>query len=287
MQETKSPAARPKTPPPSKFRLLGRFLASRTLWLTVLAIMAATVVALLLVSAGLNWYTNHGQRLEVKEYVGLTIEAADEAIDDDDFRMAIIDSLYLVDQAPGIVLTQDPPAGSYVKEDRRIYLTVTKSVPDMVTLPPLAGTYDLSAYQRKLSLIDLTGSVKSREYSNRYQPNTILRVFYNDREISEQELRNGYRIARGSNLEFVVSSKDGGEARLPNLRCRTYDEARFLLQSYRLQPGEVEEDATVVHPPSAYVWQQEPPFIPGAALPFDSEVKLFLTQEQPSDCDGI
>ena len=129
--------------------------------------------------------------------------------------------------------------------------------------------------------------MKSREYSNKYQPNTILKVYYDGREISEQELRNGYKVKRGSNLEFLVSSKDGGEARLPNLRCRTYDEARFLLQNYRLQAGEIEEDATVTHPPSAYVWRQDPPFVPGAALPFDAEVKLFLTQDQPSDCDGI
>ena len=143
MQDPKAAPRKKPTPPPSTLQQLGSFFTSRTLWMTVLGIFVALVVLLLLINFGLSWFTNHGQRLEVKEYTGLSIDAAEEAIDDDDFRMEIIDSIYLVGEAPGKVLSQDPPAGSFVKQNRRIYLTVTKSVPDMVTLPALAGTYEL------------------------------------------------------------------------------------------------------------------------------------------------
>lgn len=279
---TDKPASKPGT-----LTLIGQFFVSRQFWFTILGVVGATALAFLLLDLGLKWMTNHGQRLEVGDYTKMSVEEAEEAIDDDDFEIEIIDSIYLVDQPANVVLRQDPPPGSFVKEDRRIYLTITKAVADMVVLPPLAGTYELDRYERKLSLIDLTGVVKSREYSNKYQPNTILKVFYEGKEVSEQELRAGYRVPRGTKLEFIVSSKEGGEANLPNLRCRTYDEARFLLQNYRLQTGEIEEDATVIDLATAYVWRQDPPFEPGASIPFDSEVKLFLTQEQPAGCDGI
>ena len=287
MQETSPKPSRRKVEPIGTFTLLRRYVTSRSLGMTLLKIFGAFLGTLLLVHFGLYWFTNHGQRLEVRNYVDMTIEEAEDAIWDDDFEMELLDSIYLVDKEPGMVLSQDPPPGAFVKENRRIYLTVTKSVADMVTLPSLTGTYELDRYQRKLALIDLVGTVADREYSSKYQPNTILKVYHEGREISEQELRNGYRVARGSKLQFLVSTKDGGEARLPNLRCRTYDEARFLLTNYRLTTGEVEEDSTVVHPPSAYVYRQDPPFEPGAALPFDAEVKLFLTQRQPRGCDGI
>ena len=272
---------------PSGTKLFGRYLRSRYFGFTLLALALAAIGAFVLMNLGLKWYTNHGQRLEVADYVTMTVEDAERAIERNDFRMEVIDSIYLIDETPGTVLRQDPPAGSYVKESRRIYLTVTKTVPDLVTLPALAGTYELDRYVRKLALMDLTGKVRDKEFNSRYQPNTILRVYYGGREVREQELKDGYRVPRGSEIEFVVSKDDGGTAALPDLRCRSYDEARFLVQENRLRIGLVEEDATVTNPATAYIWRQEPAYAPGEMVPFDSEIAVYLTQDAPEDCGGL
>ena len=271
---------------PGRLRLLGRYLRSRAFLFTVLGIAAAAVLLFLLVDWGLDYYTRHDQRLEVGTYTRMEVDQAARAIASDDFRMEVIDSVFLVDEPPGIVLRQDPPAGAFVKEGRRIYLTVTKTVPDQVTLPALAGTYEFDRYLRKLALLDLTGVVREQRYSSRYQPNTILEVYYDGREISEIELRNGFRVPRGSQLSFVVSSSSGGQASLPDLTCMTYDEAAFTIENNRLSVGTVTEDATVTDRASAYVWRQDPTPTSGRLVGFDAPVALYLTQAPPTECGG-
>ena len=272
---------------PGRLRLLGRYLRSRSFLFTLLGIAVAAAVIFVLVDWGLDRYTRHDQRLEVGEYTRMEVDQAARAIERDDFRTEVIDSVFLVDEPPGIVLRQDPPAGAFVKEGRRVYLTVTKTVPDEVTLPALAGTYEFDRYLRKLALLDLTGVVREQRYSNRYQPNTILEVYYDGREISEIELRNGFRVPRGSELSFVVSSSSGGQTSLPSLACMTYDEAAFTIENTRLTVGSVVEDATVTERASAYVWRQDPVPTSGRMLRFGAPVTLYLTQDLPSDCDGL
>ena len=266
--------------------VLGYF-KSRAFLYTLLGIAVACVVLFALVNWGLSWYTNHGQRIEVGEYVGMNLDEAQRKIERADFRTQIIDSVFLVDERPGIVLRQDPAPGAFVKENRRIYLTVTKLIPDEVKLPSLVGTYDFDRYRRKLSMLDVTASVRASEYSSRYQPNTILKVYYDDREITEAELKAGFSIPKGTNLEFLVTSREGGLADVPNVRCRTLEEAKFFIDNYRLRTGRVEVDATVSNRELGYVWRQDPPADAGLRVPFDSEVHLFVTAEQPEDCGGL
>ena len=255
--------------------------------MTILGILGATLVLFFLVKAGLSWYTNHGQRLEVGKYEGLTLENASKEIKRADFRVEVIDSVFLVDKPPHLVLKQDPQPGAFVKENRRIYLTVTKAIPDEVELPALTGTYNFDRYVRKLSMLDISGKIKATEYSSQYQPNTILKVFYQGKEISESALKAGFSLPKGSELEFIVTSREGGLADVPDLKCRTFEEAKFFIENYRLRLGRVEADASVTDREMAYVWRQDPPVVAGLRVPFDSEVHLFLTANRPESCEEL
>lgn len=266
--------------------VLGYFM-SRQFWMTVLLLIGLSMLSFFLLTAGLKWYTNHGQRLEVDDYVEMNLADAQAQIERSNFRVEIIDSVFLVDRPPHVVLRQDPAPGAFVKEDRRIYLTVTKSIADDVELPSLAGTYDFSRYMRKLTMLDIQGEIKDRVYSNRYQANTILNVYYEGKEISEAELKAGFKVPKGSTLQFTVTSKAGGLADVPKMTCLTFEEAKFFIQDYRLRVGRVQADATVSNKELAYVWRQDPPYSPGATIPFESEVHLFLTANRPEDCDSL
>ena len=272
---------------PGMIKSILSYIKSRQFWMTVLTLIGLAALCFFLLNAGLKWYTNHGQRLEVDNYIDMRLNDAESQIERSNFRVEIIDSVFLVDRPPHIVLRQDPAPGSFVKEDRRIYLTVTKAIADEVELPSLAGTYDFNRYLRKLTMLDIEGKVKKRVYSNRYQANTILKVYYEGREVSESELKAGFKIPKGSMLEFTVTSKSGGLADVPKLTCLTLEEAKFLIQDYRLRTGRIETDATVNNKEFAYVWRQDPPHSPGATIPFESEVHLFLTNKRPEDCDSL
>ena len=264
-------------------RVLGYFL-SRAFWLTVLGIVLVAIVLFFAVNMGLSWYTNHGQRLEVSDYTGMSIQSATRQIEEADFRVELIDSVFLVDEPPGIVLKQDPQPGAFVKENRRIYLTVTKLIPDEVTLPALTGTYDFDRYRRKLNMLDLEGRVVERQFSSQYQPNTILKVFYEGKEISETRLKEGFRVPKGSTLEFLVTSRDGGMANVPDLQCLTVDQARLIFANRRLRVGRIRADAGVRDPELAFIYQQDPPA--GTQLPFEEEVHLYVAAQPGADCDG-
>ncbi len=267
-------------------KVLG-FFKSPQLWLSLLGMVLVGGLLFFLLTLWMTSYTKHGQRLEVGEYVGLKLADASTDIERASFRTEVIDSVFLVDKPPHEVLRQDPEPGSYVKADRRIYLTVTKAIPDEVTLPALAGTYDFDRYRRKLNMLDIEGRVRDRTFSNKYQENTILKVYYDDKELSEERLRSGVRIPKGSVLEFTVTSKAGGEVAVPELVCRTFEEASFTLNSYKLRQGKVVEDASVSDRDLAYVWKQDPAYVPGESLPFDTEVVLYLTAQLPSACNDL
>lgn len=260
------------------------YFKSKPFILTLVGILGTTVLLFFLVTAYLSWYTNHGQRLQVGEYLGLTLREAQQNIEDADFRMEIIDSIYLVNKPPHLVLRQNPEPGSFVKENRRIYLTITKAIPDEVVLPSLAGTYDFDRYKRKINLLDIDGKIRERRYSNKYQSNTILEVYYDGVEVSEKQLSKGFTVPKGSVLEFIVSSKSGGSTAVPNVACKTLDEARFYLENYRLKVGDIIADETVDNKELAYVVKQEPSPSTSESVPFNTKVKLFITKSKPDNC---
>ena len=282
-QERPTPPQRERAEPSAVRRVLGYF-ASRSFWWTVAGIALTSVLLFALVNVGLGWYTNHGQRLEVGDYEGMSVAGATERIERADFRVALIDSVFLVDQPPGIVLRQDPQPGAFVKENRRIYLTVTKRIPDEVTLPALTGTYDFDRYRRKLVMLDLDGRIVKRTFSSQYQPNTILQVFHDGDVVSEAQLKRGYRVAKGTTLTFEVASRSGGMATVPDLRCLTVDQTRLVLANRRLSLGRVRAEAGVNDPEIAYVYRQDPPS--GERIDFDAEVYLYVSAAPPTDCAG-
>ena len=68
----------------------------------------------------LRCYTNHGESIEVPNFVGSSYKEALRIAKAKDFNVAITDSIYLEGKLPGEVLTQNPKAKSFVKEGRTI-----------------------------------------------------------------------------------------------------------------------------------------------------------------------
>ncbi|MEZ4950593.1 MAG: PASTA domain-containing protein [Saprospiraceae bacterium] len=131
----------------------------------------ADVLAPLHIFLGLNWwmscYTNHGESYTVENYLEMDVNDAIKKIEKGGFRYVITDSIYNIDEKPGVVLDQNPKLGEQVKEGRRIYLTITKSNPDQVSLPTLVGNYDYDQYVKKLKLLNLRASIKEQVFNNK------------------------------------------------------------------------------------------------------------------------
>ena len=230
----------------------------------------------------LKCYTNHGESIEVPNFVGLTYREALRAAKTNNLDLAITDSLYLEGKAPGEVLTQNPKAKSYVKEGRTIYTTIVKSSADLVTLPNLAANDDYELYARQCNRMNVKTRISARVPSSKLQPNVILAVIHRADTITPL-LRRGHKVEMGTILDFVVTEALSADLTVPEVICMTYDEAKFIISNSTLAIGQVIKDGTVTNAADAYIWKQVPNPSATGIVPGQT-IDLYITQNVPQGC---
>lgn len=85
----------------------------------------------------LGLYTHHGEKIPISGLNGLQVELAKRQAEEDGFEVVVTDSVFIVGQKGGIVLAQNPEKGTFAKEGRKIYVTLSKYMPDMVPIGSL------------------------------------------------------------------------------------------------------------------------------------------------------
>ena len=90
------------------------------------------------------------------------------------------------------------------------------------------------------------------------------------------------KIPRGATLEFVITSREGGKIKVPDVVCMNFDEAEFLITNSGLKLGKVIEDSTVSDRGSAYVKSQFPM---SSRVSVGTNVEVQLTQQKPASCN--
>lgn len=125
-------------------------MKSAELWMHLFGYCAFIMVSLTIFLWGLNFYTHHGEGVEVPDVKGLTFDTAEDKLDDADLNVLVVDSDYIKGLAPGTVLEQTPKPGSIVKSGRTIYLTVNAANAPTRALPDLADNSSIRQAQVKL-----------------------------------------------------------------------------------------------------------------------------------------
>ena len=272
----------PENGTPDKKLRLPEWLKSVKLWKNLGGAGAVLLFFFIMVNLWLKLYTHHGERYLVGDYTGMELIDAARMASAKTFEIVLIDSIFRLDMAPGIVLNQNPSPGTGVKRNRKIYLTVTASKPPMVNLPSLAGNYNFEAYERKLARIGVQAKILTKEYNETLEENTIIGVYYKDEKITEADLGTGYAVPQGAAISFVITERFTGKVPIPNLICRTFATASFLLSSNKLILGDTLGDYEFLE--GAYVWRQEPAYLPNRQIPIGTKVDLFLQTELPAGC---
>ncbi len=239
-----------------------------------------------LTSMALRVYTRHNESVQVGNYVGMTVEEAMRRARDRSFKVVVIDSIDATNrnrnEAPGTVVDQDPSPFSRVKQRRRIYLTIIKSVPSNKLLPDLVGSYDYNQYTKKIANLGMRYSTKERVFDAKMEPNTILYFFINGRKITDADLQSGVEVPMGSLLEFVITERSAEFVEIPNLVCQTYKAASFLISTNNLAVGNIFGEVTDME--NAYIWKQEPEYVQGQTMRMGEQLNLYLVQTRPDSC---
>ena len=262
------------------------YLRSKDFRYTLVAILAFLGIVLLASFLWLKLYTHHGQELEMPDYTGYQYEDAVRDADRNKFRMSIRDSIHILGKPGGVVVSQNPVVGSLVKSNRMIYVTITKRSPDKILSSRLPEMYGKN-YERKKKELEEHFEIKSRIVDTKYDPGDpgqILEVRYKGKVVFDSKRRdNTIQIDKGDYLEFLISAKSGGKVEIPDLTCKTYEEALFLLDNLGLTIGEVIKEGTIDDLNTAYVIAQYP-VADGTMIEMASAIQLTVSNSKPDSC---
>lgn len=180
--------------------------------------------------------TNHGNQIQVPDLTGKDIFAIDMELRPLLLRYEVADSSYSADLPPLTVLAQVPKAGHFVKENRKIYLTVNRKSPPTLPLPNLfgEGAGSLESAEAILRSAELARGRVIYRRSPHYH--LVLEIRYNGRIISP-----GTRVPKGSSIDLVIG--DGAGPRdfvLNNFVGMAYKNVLLRLGNLSLHLGEVQ-----------------------------------------------
>ena len=239
------------------------------------------------VSQGLKSLTKHGDIVTVPDLMKVSKFEAQAEAKRMGFEIGILDSIFVLGSTPNYVLDQEPKPGSEVKEGRKIYLVITKTLPPEVQLPSLIGSYQYNQYKRKLQLRGVKLMVGSREFRSNMEEGSIIYLEYNGNIIRDRDLRKGVKVPEGAVLKARISERYTGRVQIPDLECLTFNEALFMLESNGLVAGEsFAEGANIADYSDMYVTQQKPRYQLGREVRSGSVVDLYLSLEKPESCNN-
>lgn len=113
-----------------------RFIFSKTFFIQLVLAAIALVVLAFFTLQWLEFSTNQDERIEVPDLGKLSLDVVEDRLDELDLRYEILDSANFNPDYPRYsVIDQVPFPGKFVKENRKIYLTLNPSGYRKVTIP--------------------------------------------------------------------------------------------------------------------------------------------------------
>jgi beta-lactam-binding protein with PASTA domain len=212
--------------------------------------------------------TNHGEFVLVPELKGMKVEELQDFLEKHKLRFSVDDSAY-TDTLPALsVLKQFPVAGSKVKKNRIVYISLNSVLPPTLPMPDLTDG----------SLVNAKAVLKSNELKLGriyYEPSpfkNLVREFrYHGRPIAA-----GTRLPKGALIDLVVGDGFGpADFTIGNVVGDVYETALRKLSGWNLHLGNVEimqgADTTGTVP---YVFKQYP--LSGDSVRVGDPVDLWL-----------
>lgn len=260
----------------SKF---GSYLKTKSFRWNLLAAIGTVVGIVLIAFFSLSFYTRHGEGIPVPTVKGMSVDKAIETLKDQGFGYQI-DSIYVPDKAPGTIVEQDPDAGTNVKVNRVIYLTMVTRLAPNVSLPDLT---DQNFMEAKATLqndgLEVGDTTTKPDIANH-----ILEVHF-----AGQVIKAGTKIPKGSKLDLVIGNGEGAsEVELPNLTNLDIDEAKVAIRGAQLTIGTIEYEGAITDSSSTVVVSQLPAFRTDSVIKVSigSRVNITLSQTRKTDGGG-
>lgn len=254
--------------------------------LNVLAALILLSIIGTIVILSLNNYTKHGEYIVVPAFNDLTPEEAEEVAAHYNLRINVIDSLYDEEIKPGTILEQYPSAGSQVKDNRMVHLTINAQSPEKVAFPNLQN----AAYRQTLQTIESKGfNVGDITFAPSEFRNLVLGLTYNGQEITP-----GTLLHKGSKIGIILGDGNSSDntVSIPLLVGKKLKDAINTAQNAYLNIGQIIPDASIktkADMAQALVYKQNPgrQSVVPAATPITLLITLSPEKVQQSISDTL
>ena len=174
----------------------------------------ALLIVIALVFLFLQWIgfsTNHGQEITVPNLNKLSIENAENRLDDADLEYVLLDTMDYDPSFPKFsVVKQDPLAGAKVKSGRKIYIKINAGGFSMVRIPNLIEQTLRQAEPNLQALGLKIGTIKYVPYIGK---DMVLKLLQDG-----NELKPGDKVLKSSTIDIEVGDGKKGfeEEDVPN-----------------------------------------------------------------------
>ena len=249
-----------------------KFFISKSFLINLSIALLFIVVLIWAIFKYINSYTNHGESMSVPSLEGLKIGEVENILTEKNLRYTILDSVYIESADKGVVLEQNPKADELVKENRNIYITVSKVIPPKINLPYVV---DMS---KRLAIAKLESyglKVKTEYIPSEFVNNVIMQ------KVNGKEVKPNDKVKLGTTVVISIGSASDEKVLVPYLINLTKEEAHSTLMSSSLNIGfedytnckcKTQEDTL-----KAKVYRQSPIRSKSVAVTMGSSVDLYFT----------
>lgn len=145
----------------------------------------------------ISFSTNHGEEITVPNLSKLSVEAAEEKLDDADLDYVMLDTTdYNPDYPKFSVVKQDPLAGAKVKSGRKVYIKINSAGFSAVKIPNLI---EQTLRQAEPSLKALGLEIGEITYKPYIGKDMVLELSQNGKA-----LKVGDKVLKSSKIDLVV-----------------------------------------------------------------------------------
>ncbi len=185
---------------------------NRLLLKQIALVIGVTILLVIISSWMLSIYTHHGESVSMPKLIGKQLSVAKTELASTDFELIVRDSIYDNKAQKNSIVSQDPPEGTKIKKNRKIYVTIVSMGSKKNPIPAL----------NDLSLRQATQLLESNGFSVAqiiYQPSEFDNIIIEQR-FKGRVIKEGESLEQGSAITLIVgksgNSSDGEETQSEN-----------------------------------------------------------------------
>jgi len=173
-----------------------RFLFTKAFLKQLLFAILALIVLSFLVLWWLRISTNHNQHIEVPNLSKLSLDKVENELSELDLRYEVLDSANYNPEYPKFaVIEQIPKPGKFVKQDRKIYLTLNPSGYRRIKVPDILGKTRRQAEPTLLASGFKIGKISTQPHIS----DQVLEMRYKG-----EKLKPGTELQKTSTVDLIV-----------------------------------------------------------------------------------